>query len=62
MRTFNRLADRVLARFMPRATAKADTSYMKWCYCYQGWSYRQRCEIVGGTTSCGPCQFMGMGC
>jgi hypothetical protein len=49
------LGDRVLARLVPKATAKADSSYYSFCYCRERSKSRKLCHIVGGTTACGPC-------
>ncbi|AWS43111.1 hypothetical protein [Streptosporangium sp. 'caverna'] len=49
------LGDRVLARLVPKATAKADTSYYAHCYCRERSKFRKLCFVVGGTTGCGAC-------
>ena len=50
------LADRLLDRLAPKASAKADTSYYEYCYCTADWRAIYRlCHVVGGTHSCGSC-------
>ncbi len=50
-----KLGDRVLERLAPSATAQADTSYYKFCYCSGPFYYRRLCHVVGGIASCGAC-------
>ncbi|WP_412543951.1 hypothetical protein R8Z50_16055 [Longispora sp. K20-0274] len=57
-----RVGDRLLAVFAPKATAKADLTFYKFCFCYDGWKYAQRCDQVAGQSYCGPCEFRGTGC
>lgn len=58
-RMLTAFGDRLLERFAPRATAKADVSYEKFCFCKVSpsaiYSYYKMCHVVGGTASCTPC-------
>ncbi|MFF5208844.1 hypothetical protein [Streptosporangium sp. NPDC000396] len=51
-----RLGDRVLEKLVPKAAAKADTSWEEYCYCRNMWRYKKWCHVVGGTSGCSPCQ------
>ncbi|MEV1004168.1 hypothetical protein [Nonomuraea sp. NPDC050202] len=55
--TLRVLGDRVLERLVPRATAKADTSYYKRCACYTSpvVEVMKLCHVVGGTSGCTGC-------
>ncbi|WP_217211871.1 hypothetical protein [Streptomyces sp. AC550_RSS872] len=65
----NTLMDKVLDRLVPKATASADTSFYKYC---GGCGYieifdavgrlKRLCHVVGGTSSCGPCNTFDIGC
>lgn len=61
-----RIGDRVLEVLVPKTTAKADTSFWSRCYCgtLEGTTYRYEryCNVVGGHSSCGPCELRGIGC
>ncbi|GAA4671711.1 hypothetical protein [Phytohabitans rumicis] len=56
-----RFADRMLERLVPKATAKADSTYWVTCYCSGGTKWIKRCHNINGTTSCEPC-ILGGGC
>jgi hypothetical protein len=47
--------DRMLDRLVPKATAKADTSFYKRCYCRPPADVMKLCHVVGGISACGPC-------
>ncbi|WP_327353695.1 hypothetical protein [Streptomyces sp. NBC_01304] len=51
-----KMGDKALARLAPSATAQADSSFYRHCYCRERSDFRQLCHIVGGTTGCGSCQ------
>lgn len=56
MPSLSKVADRVLERFVPKASASADTSWWEYCYCTADWRKIYRlCHVVGGRTSCGKC-------
>jgi len=58
-RTLTAFGDRLLERFAPKATAKADVSYEKFCYCTVSpaavYSIYKLCHVVGGIASCNAC-------
>lgn len=57
MPSLSKVADRVLERFVPKASASADTSWWEYCYCTADWRKIYRlCHVVGGRTSCGKCE------
>ncbi|MFC8195726.1 hypothetical protein ACFUTV_10010 [Streptomyces sp. NPDC057298] len=63
------LMDKLLERVVPKATASADTSYYKYCgACGYVPAFdnvarlKRQCHVVGGTTSCGPCNLWDIGC
>ncbi|GLZ82053.1 hypothetical protein Afil01_68600 [Actinorhabdospora filicis] len=62
MRAINRLADRVLGRFVPATKAKADTSWMELCWCDQYHHWSRWCTVVGGLSSCTECKRADGGC
>jgi hypothetical protein len=53
-----RLGDRVLQRLVPKATAKADTSYYVTCSCKNMVRKRKLCHVVGGTSGCTGCTYI----
>ncbi|MGW3562308.1 hypothetical protein ACWDSL_00110 [Streptomyces sp. NPDC000941] len=63
------LMDKVLERLVPKATASADVSYYKKCGSC-GWvdafgnyaQLKRLCHVVGGTSSCGPCEYWDIPC
>ncbi|GAA3654979.1 hypothetical protein GCM10022224_017580 [Nonomuraea antimicrobica] len=55
MGTLERLGDRVLEMLVPKATAKADSSYYVTCSCSQMVRKRKLCHVVGGTSGCTAC-------
>ncbi|MGW7268693.1 hypothetical protein [Streptomyces sp. NPDC054842] len=57
MPSLSKVADRVLERFVPKASASADTSWWEYCYCTADWRKIYRlCHVVGGRSSCGRCE------
>ncbi|MEH1166254.1 hypothetical protein V6V47_12790 [Micromonospora sp. CPCC 205539] len=60
-RVLGNLGDRMLERLVPKATAKADVSWYRQCYCSNHVAYIQLCHTVGGMTGCGTC-YRGGGC
>lgn len=50
-----RLGDQLLERLVPKATAKADASWIEVCYCRNLKRYKRECHVVGGTTGCTSC-------
>ncbi|WP_418955695.1 hypothetical protein [Streptomyces tritici] len=55
MKAVRNLGDKMLEKLAPSATAQADTSFYKFCYCSGIYYYRRLCHVVGGYTSCGAC-------
>ncbi|MFI6505083.1 hypothetical protein [Nonomuraea typhae] len=52
MNLLGQLGDRLLEKFVPKATAQADSSYWMHCWCYGQTRYMKLCHIVGGTHGC----------
>jgi hypothetical protein len=47
-RLVNQVADRMLARFVPRVDAAAEcVQFWQFCYCSGGLAYRRRCYDCG---------------
>ena len=56
MTTIQRLADRVLARFVPEVEVAAACSYLETCRCEGYVRFQRRCYSGCGIPShCGPC-------
>jgi hypothetical protein len=56
-----RFGDRVLERLVPNASAQADSTFWRTCYCTPGAKYIQRCHTAAGVTTCEACYRAG-GC